>query len=240
VSPTRAASHTPVASRVDTGMERTLDGLRLYDYAASANCFKVRLLLSQLGVPYERIAVDIFAGDTLTAEYAEVNPLRTTPVLELADGRRLPESNAILLYLARGTPFLPDDPYELSRVVGWLLYEQTDVMSTMGGLRFRLATGRLTADDPEALRRRRGAEEALQFLDDYLRARAFLLGGRYTIADIAVYGYAHVAHEAGLDMSAYPAVRRWLARVAGQPGHVNDLAPYPGNARPGAGSSIYD
>ena len=215
-------------------------GVRLFDYAASANCFKVRLLLRQLGVPYERVAVDIFAGDTLTAEYAEVNPLRTTPVLELEDGRRLPESNAILLFLARGTPFLPDDSYELARVVGWLLFEQTDVMMTMGGLRFRLATGRLAPDDPEALGRRRGADEALRVLDEHLRARTFVVGERYTIADIAVYGYAHVAHEAGLDMSTYPAVGRWLARVAEQPGHVNDLAPYPANARPGAGASIYD
>ena len=215
-------------------------GLRLYDYAASANCLKVRLLLRQLGLPYERVAVDIFAGDTLTDAYAEINPLRTTPVLELDDGRRLPESNAILLYLARGTPFLPDDPYELARVAGWLLFEQTDVMMTMGGLRFRLMTGRLTPDDPEALRRRRGAEETLAVLDHHLRSRAFLGGERYTIADIAVYGYAHVAHEAGLDMEPYPAVSRWLARVAEQPGHMNDLAPYPENARPGAGASNYD
>jgi glutathione S-transferase len=214
--------------------------VKLYDYAASANCLKVRILLRQLNLPFERIDIDIFAGDTLTPAYAEVNPLRTTPVLELDDGRRLPESNAILFYLAAGTPFLPDDPYEASRVVGWLLFEQTDVMMTMGGLRFRLATGRLAADDPEALRRRSGALEALRFLDDHLREREFLVGERYTIADIAVYGYAHVAHEAGLDLDGYPSVARWLARVAGQPGHVNDLAPYPPNARPGAGASIYD
>jgi glutathione S-transferase len=214
--------------------------VKLYDYAASANCLKVRILLRQLNLPFERVDVDIFAGDTLTPAYAEVNPLRTTPVLELDDGRRLPESNAILFYLAGGTPFLSDDPYEASRVVGWLLFEQTDVMMTMGGLRFRLATGRLAADDPEALRRRRGAEEALRFLDDHLREREFLVGERYTIADIAVYGYAHVAHEAGLDLDGYPSVARWLARVDGQPGHVNDLAPYPPNARPGAGASIYD
>lgn len=214
--------------------------MRLYDYAASANCLKVRILLRQLNVPYERIDVDIFAGDTLTPAYADVNPLRTTPVLELDDGRRLPESNAILLYVAGGTPFLPEDRYDVSRVVGWLLFEQTDVMMTMGGLRFRLATGRLAADDPDALRRRHGAEEALRFLDDHLRSREFLVGEQYTIADIAVYGYAHVAHEAGLGMDGYPSVARWLARVAAQPGHVNDLAPYPPNARPGAGASIYD
>ncbi|HEX6724120.1 MAG TPA: glutathione S-transferase family protein [Gaiella sp.] len=214
--------------------------MKLYDYSASANCLKVRLLLAQLGVPYERVPIDMFAGDTLTDAYAIVNPLRTTPVLELDDGRRLSESNAILLFLSRGTRFLPEDPYDVALVVGWLLFEQTDVMMTMGGLRFRLATGRLAPDDPEALRRRRGAEEALQALEDHLRPRVFLVGERYTIADIAVYGYAHVAHEAGLELERYPAVGRWLERVGAQPGHVNDLVPYPANATQGAGTSIYD
>lgn len=214
--------------------------MKLYDYIASANCLKVRILLAQLGVPYERVPVDIFAGETLTDAYAAVNPLRTTPVLELDDGRRLPESNAILLYLSRGSPFLPDDPYEAARVTGWLLFEQTEVMMTMGGLRFRLATGRLIPDHPEAIRRRRGAEDALRVLDDHLREREFLVAERYTIADIAVYGYTHVAPEAGLELGRYPAVGGWLARVAAQPGHVDDLAPYPANARAGAGASIYD
>ena len=142
---------------------------------------------------------------------------------------------------ARGTPFLPDDSYELARVVGWLLFEQTDVMMTMGGLRFAPAlrdASRRTIPRPSG--GAGGADEALRVLDEHLRARTFVVGERYTIADIAVYGYAHVAHEAGLDMSTYPAVGRWLARVAEQPGHVNDLAPYPANARPGAGASIYD
>lgn len=213
---------------------------RLYDYAASANCFKVRLLLRQLGVEVERVPVDIFAGDTLTDAFAALNPARATPVLELPDGRCLVESNAILVYLARGTRFLPEDPFEVAEVVRWLLFEQTDVMMTMGGLRFRLLTGRLRPDDPEARRRREGAEEALALLEGHLRARSFLVGEAYTIADVATYAYTHVAHEAGLDLGRYPSVVRWLERVAGQPGHVNDLAPYPENARPGAGRSTYD
>jgi glutathione S-transferase len=135
--------------------------MKLYDYAASANCYKVRLLLAQLEYPYERIPIDIFGGDTLTAEYAAKNPARSTPVLETDDGKLLPESNAILLYLADRTPFLPSDPFDLAQVVRWLLFEQTDVMMTMGGLRFRLLTGRLTPDSPAAVRRRAGAEEAL-------------------------------------------------------------------------------
>jgi glutathione S-transferase len=214
--------------------------MRLYDYAASANCFKVRLLLRQLRVPYERVPVDIFAGETLTDEYAAINPARSTPVLELDDGRRLVESNAILLYLAHGTPLLPDDPYDRARIVAWLIFEQTDVMMTIGGIRFRLVTGRLAPDDPEAQRRHRGGEEALRFLDDHLRTHPFLAGDAYTVADVATYAYAHVADEAGLETAPYPAFREWLGRVASQPGHVNDLAPYPENARPGAGSSVYD
>jgi glutathione S-transferase len=97
--------------------------LRLYDYAASANCYKVRLLLAHLALPYERVATDIFAGETLTDEYAAMNPMRTTPVLQTPNGF-LPESNAILLYLAEGTRFLPDDPFERAQVVRWLIYER--------------------------------------------------------------------------------------------------------------------
>ena len=213
--------------------------LKLYDYVASGNCYKVRLLLAQLGRPYERIPIDIFGGDTLTPEYAEKNPARATPLLELEDGRFLSESNAILFYLARGTAFLPEERSELAEVVRWLIFEQTDVMMTMGGLRFRLLTGRLAPDDPEAVRRREGAEAALALLDQRLSEHDFLAADRYTIADISNYAYGHVAAEAGLDLDAYPAVQAWLARVAAQPGYMNDLEPYPDNARPGAGRSVY-
>ena len=214
--------------------------MKLYDYAASANCYKVRLLLAQLGRPYERIPIDIFAGETLTDEYGRKNPMRTTPVLELEDGRCLPESNAILLYLAEGTPLLPDDAFERAEVVRWLIYEQTDVIPTMGGLRFRLLVGRLRPTDEEAIRRKRGGEEVLRLLDDHLAERGFFVARRYTIADIAIYGYAHVAEDAGLDLEPYPNVRAWLARVAEQPGYVEDLEPYGANAAPGAGRSLYD
>lgn len=121
---------------------------RLYDYAASGNCYKVRLLLAQLGRPYERVSVDIFDGETLTDESAAKNPARSTPLLELEDGTFLAESNAILTYLAQGTPFMPSDPLGVAQVVRWLIFEQTDMMMTMGGLRFRLLTGRFTADSP--------------------------------------------------------------------------------------------
>jgi len=214
--------------------------MRLYDYSASCNCYKVRLLLAQLGRAYERVPVDIFAGDTLTDEYAAMNPARTTPVLETDDGRFLPESNAILFYLAQGTPFLPEDPLERAEVVRWLVYEQTDVIPTVGGLRFRLLVGRLTTDDPDAVRRKEGALEVLRLLDDYLATRDFFVGDRYTIADVAIYGYTHLAHEAGIDMGPYANVRAWFERVERQPGYVEDVEPYGANAAPGAGRSLYD
>jgi glutathione S-transferase len=214
--------------------------MRLYDYSASCNCYKVRLLLAQLGRAYERVPVDIFAGATLTDEYAAMNPARTTPVLQTDDGRFLPESNAILFYLAQGTPFLPEDPLERAEVVRWLVYEQTDVIPPMGGLRFRLLVGRLTPDDPDAVRRREGALEVLRLLDDHLATREFFVGGRYTIADVAIYGYTHLAHEAGIDMGPYANVRAWFERVEQQPGYLEDVEPYGANAAPGAGRSLYD
>jgi len=212
--------------------------VRLYDYAASCNCYKVRLLLAHLGIDYERVPVDIFAGGTLSDSYARINPMRTVPVLETEEGY-LPESNAILTYLAEGTPYVPDDPWERARVVGWLIYEQTDVVFMVGGLRFRLMVGRWTPDHPEAVHRREGAVEVLQFLNEQLAEDEFLVGGRYTIADIAVYGYSHRAEEAQLDLEPYPNLRAWFERVESQPGYMEDVEPYGANAAPGAGQSIY-
>ena len=210
--------------------------MKLYDYAASANCYKVRLLLAHLGREYERVPVDIFGGDTLTDEFAAMSPARTTPVLEDAPGTFLQESNAILIHLAGGTAFLPDDP----QVYRWLFYEQADVVPTMGGLRFRLITGRLSADDPDAHRRRAASYEVLGLLDAHLAERDFFVGETYSVADIGIYGYVHVADEAGLDLEPYGSLRSWLARVQEQPGYMNDLAPYPPSSHAGASRSIYD
>jgi glutathione S-transferase len=213
--------------------------LRLYDYDASCNCYKVRLLLAQLGIPYERVPVDIFDGGTLTDQFGRMNPARTVPVLELPDGRFLPESAAILVYLAEGSELWPDEPLDRAQVLRWLVYEQTDVISATGGLRFRLATGRLQPDDPDARHRRAQGQEVLSLLDDHLAEHHFFVADGYTVADIAIYGYVHVADEAGYDMSAYPNIERWLERVTVQPGYMNDVEPYPPNARAGAGRSLY-
>jgi glutathione S-transferase len=210
--------------------------LRLYDYPASANCYKVRLLLAQLGRPYDRVLVDIFGGDTLSDDYASINPARETPVLQVGD-LYLPESGAILAFLAEGTELMPGDALERAQVLRWLLFEQTGVMTPIGGLRFRLITGRISAESAE--RRRQAALASLALLEGHLAHHDFFAGSRYSIADIAIYGYAHVAGEAGIDLADFPAVQAWCERVSAQPGHMNDLEPYPANARAGAGRSIY-
>jgi glutathione S-transferase len=213
--------------------------MRLYDYVASANCYKPRLLLAQLDLPYERVPIDIFGGDTLTDEFAAKNPARSTPVLETDDGRYLQESNAILWYLAEGTDFLPEDPFDRGHVLKWLILEQTDVMQGIGGLRFRLLTGRWTPEQPQAKRRRKIARGALAMLEEHFGERTFAVAERYTIADVSLYGYTHTAPDAGFDLAEFPAVAAWLRRVEQTPRFVNDLQPYPANAAVGAGRSIY-
>jgi glutathione S-transferase len=214
--------------------------LRLYDYSPSANCYKVRLLLSQLGRTYERIPVDIFGGDTLTERYVAINPHRTTPVLELETGETIVDSAAILIFLAQGTSLLPNQRASLAQVLRWLVFEQTDVIPAIGGLRFRLKTGRLRHEDQDAIARKTAGEGVLGLLDSHLSKSRYFLEDRYSVADIAMFGYLHVAEEAGYDISCYPALESWLARVTEQPGYIEDLSPYPPNARPGAGRSIYD
>ena len=212
--------------------------MRLHDYAASGNCYKARLLLALLGQPYERVAVDIVAGDTLTDVFGALNPLRETPVLELDDGSVLTQSPAILTYLAEETPFLPATRLGRAQVAQWLAFEQERVMGAIGGSRFRLLTGRATAE--ELAGRLRTARETLDLLAAHLAGRPFLLGDRPTIADVAVFAYGSRAGDIGLPIEAWPAFAAWGDRVRALPGFVDDFVPYPANARPGASRSIYD
>ncbi len=205
--------------------------LTLFDYGPSANCLKVRVLLRQLGLDHERVEVDIFAGESRTDAFVALNPAGPTPALLLADGQAIAESNAILLYLAESTPFLLDDRVARAHVHQWLFFEQNLLEPNVSTARFWRLTGR-DRQRPEAFERHFEAGlAALRILDAYLAGREFLVGGRYTVADIALYAYTHVAHEAGIDMSAYPAIGPWLARVEATNGFVNDLKPYPANAR---------
>lgn len=215
--------------------------MQLYTYAASCNAYKVRLLIARLGLDVEEVEVDIFDGATLTDAFAALNPSRSVPVLVLDDGRSLPESGAILWHLAEGTPLLPAGAFARAQLLRWLLWEQADFLPATGGLRFRLATARWAPDDPAAVARRAAGIEALALLDAHLATApgGFVVGDACTIADLALYGYAHVAHEAGLPMSDFPAVGAWLERVAAQPHHFDDVVPYPPNASVQAGRSIY-
>jgi glutathione S-transferase len=206
--------------------------VRLHDYAGSGNCYKVRLLLALLGREYERVPVDIFAGETLTDAYAALNPLRETPVLELDSGEVIAQSPAILWYLAEETPFLPPDRVGRAQVLQWLAFEQERVMGGIGGPRFRRLTGRPPIEGRLAI-----GEQALALLDSHLRDRDWLAGGRCTIADVAVFGYGHVAADVGLAPGAH--VLAWMERLRALPGFVADLEPYGENARAGAGRSIY-
>ena len=211
--------------------------MRLYDYAASGNCYKVRLLLALLARDVERVPADIFAGDTLTDDFARLNPARETPVLELDDGTSLAQSNAILWFLAEGTPYLPAAPFERAQVVQWLSFEQERVMGGIAGARFRIMTGRDASVVPAKLALGRSA---LEMLDAHLEGRSFLVGDACSIADVSCFAYTHVAGDADYELADYPSVTAWLERVRGLPGFVDDLVPYPDNARPGKSRSIYD
>jgi glutathione S-transferase len=217
-----------------------MTALRLHDYGPSANCYKVRLLLAQLGIEYERVPVDIFAGDTLTDEYARLNPQRQTPVLERDGAEPLTESGAILVHLAEGTEYLPEVPKERAQALRWLFFEQTEVIQGIAGLRFRLVTQRIRPDGREALWRRSVGQAALTVLNDKLGKSNYLAGDAYSIADISLFAYVHVANEAGFELDEYEQVREWMHRVRGTRGYMNDLEPYPPNSMAGQSRSIYD
>jgi glutathione S-transferase len=214
--------------------------MRLYDYGPSPNCHKVRILLAQLGQDYERVPTDIFGGDTLKPEFMEKNPGLTTPVLEVEPGRYLPESNAILLHLAEGTPFLPEDRSERAQVYRWLFFEQSAILPTVADVRFRSLTGRLDPESDTAIHLSQLCAGVTGVVEGHLQGRTFAVGERFTVADVALFGYLHVAHEAGVDMTRFGAVGAWIERVRAQPGHVEDLAAYPESARPETSRTIHD
>ena len=195
--------------------------LTLYDYLPSGNGYKVRLLLSQLGTPFRLVEKDILKGETRTPEFLAINPNGRVPVLELDDGRRLAESGAILFYLADGTPLLPDDRYTRGEVLQWMFFEQYSHEPYIAVARFWTHyLGK--AVDAEKIER---GYQALDVMERHLASRRFFVAERYSIADIALYAYTHVAHEGGFDLAAYPHVRTWLARVAAEPRHVPITAP---------------
>ena len=196
--------------------------LRLYDYWESGNAYKVRLLLTLLGERFERVHLDILKGETRQPEYLAKNPNHRVPLLEWPDGRRLAESNAILFHLAEGSAYLPADAWERAQVLQWLCFEQYSLEPFIGVARFWLhSEGRTPAELGARLDEKlAGGHRALGVLEQALRGREFLVGEGYSLADIGLYAYTHVAEEGGFELSRYPALRDWLGRVRAQPDHV--------------------
>jgi glutathione S-transferase len=192
----------------------------LYDNAISGNCYKVRLLLSRLGIAYERRELSVFDRSDRAQVLGELNPALRVPTLILDDGRPLAESNAILCYLARGTELLPDERYEQAQVLQWLFFEQYSHEPNIAVARFWAHAG-IEPAPAELEARRRGGESALAAMERRLSDRDFLVAGHFTIADIALYAYTHVAPEGGFSLDPHPAIRRWLDRVAAEPGHIS-------------------
>jgi glutathione S-transferase len=193
----------------------------LYDSPVSGNCYKVRLLAAHLGLPLERRPLDVIDRSNRPEVIGDKNPSQRVPTLVLDDGRPLGESGAIIWYLARGTRFVPEDAYDVAQVLQWMFFEQYDVEPNIAVARFWL----LFSGEPETYAaalpaRHEGGERALAALERRLARRDYLVGDRLSIADIALYGYTHVAGEGGFDLDRYPAVQAWLARVAAEPGHI--------------------
>jgi glutathione S-transferase len=193
----------------------------LYDSPVSGNCYKVRLLLAHLGVPYERRTMDVVDRTNRPEVLGGLNPSLRVPTLVLDDGRPLAESNAILWYFGDRTRFLPDDGYERAQVLQWMFFEQYDHEPAIAVARFWLSYSGRPDEFADRLPDRQAAgRRVLAAMNKHLDGRSYLVGDGFTIADISLYAYTHVAPEAGLELEPHAAVRGWLERVASQPGHV--------------------
>ena len=198
--------------------------LILHEYSQSGNCYKIRLTAALLGVPIERREYDIQKGETRTPEFlAKVNPNGRIPVLQIGD-RFIPESNAACFYLADGTALVPETRFDRADMLRWMFFEQYNHEPNVATMRFWIAfVGEARLSDLQRSLlpgKREAGEAALRLMDEHLDGRAFFVGDRLSLADVALYAYTHVAGEGGFDLARYPAVTRWLARVAARPGYV--------------------
>ena len=191
----------------------------LYESPLSGNCWKVRQLFAHLGIEYERQELSVVDRSDRAEMLGGLNPGLRVPTLVFDDGRSLAESNAITSYFAEGTPYLPEDRFERAQVLQWQFFEQYSHEPYIAVARFWAIAG-ITPAESEAEAKRRGGTAALRAMEGHLTGRGFLVGERYTIADIALYAYTHVAPEGGFELEPYPAIRTWLERVAARPGHI--------------------
>ena len=196
---------------------------KLYSMRRSGNCYKVRLALTQLDIPHELIEIDILKGDTRTPEFLAMNPSGHVPLLEAAPGRYIAESNAILWYIAGSTPLFPEtDRAERAEMLQWMFFEQHSLEPNIGAAYFWLALvkgGRELQQHALEDWMQEGYR-ALGVMEKHLATRPFFAANRYSIADIALYAYTHLAHQCDYDLAGFPAVRGWLDRVAAQPNHI--------------------
>jgi len=200
--------------------------LKLHDYLPSQNGFKIRLLLQHLGQPYQHVPVAIFQGESRTPEFLEKNPVGAIPVLEPQAGVYIAESNAILCYLAEGTAYLPAERLARARVMQWLFFEQYYVEPTIGTLRFWVLANKMKANEVLAAAKRSSGERALDALERHLSKHPFLANDSYSIADIAVFAYSHLAADAHFDLTSRPAFVRWIERVKTQSATLPAVYPY--------------
>lgn len=195
---------------------------KLYDFRPSGNGYKVRLLLTQLGIPFEYIEKDILQRETRTPEFLAINPNGRIPVLELEPGVYLSESNAILIYLSEATPYLPTDKLERAYVMQWLFFEQYSHEPNIATPRFWITELGKADEYRDALNQKRElGYAALGVMEKHLANYTFLVGEGYTIADIGLFAYTHVAHEGGFDLSRFPSIQAWLERVKAQPRYIS-------------------
>ncbi len=195
--------------------------IRLYDYLPSGNGYKVRLLLTQLGIAFERVELNIIKSETRTPDFLGKFPNGRIPAVEFEDGKRLFESNAIIMYFADGTPFLSADRFERAETLQWLFFEQYSHEPYIASVRFLVMYPQVQDDRRQILdlMRRRG-HDALAVMESHLKSREWFVGATYSIADIALYAYTHVAGEGGFDLSRYSAIRGWLDRVKSHPRYI--------------------
>ena len=201
--------------------------ITLYDYLPSQNAWKVRQLLRHLSIPYRTEIISIFEGAGHDPSYLAINPWGAVPAIRLDDGRVLSESNAILWYLSGGTQYRPDDAFAQAKLFQWLSFEADYVQTSVGSLRFWTLTGKLAARPKSLVDGKRGvARRALGILDEQLSTRPFIVGSQYSVADISLFAYAHLAKDAGIATDQFRSFEAWVARVKSQERHLAEMYPY--------------
>jgi glutathione S-transferase len=201
--------------------------ITLYDYLPSQNAWKVRQLLHHLGIPHRTQIISIFEGAGQSPEYLAINPWGAVPAIQLEDGGVLSESNAILWYLSGGTKYRPDEAFSQAKVLQWLSFEADYVQTSIGSLRFWALTGKLSARPASLVAGKRAtALRTLGILERELSNRPFIAGGAYSIADISLFAYAHLANDAGIATAEFRSFEAWVARVRSQEGHLAEMHLY--------------